>query len=61
MIKFKGAVSGLAGGMVACLFGVAFLWRILYLRDVVVAVFQGEKSAEPTGHFTLWNKLGDFY
>lgn len=53
MIKFKGSVSGLVGGMVACLFGVILLWRILYLRDVVVAFFQGANLPNYRPFYTL--------
>ena len=61
MVKLKGPISGLAGGIVASLFGLAFLWHILYLMEVVVAVFQGEQtptyrpfySSEPAGGFFL--------
>ena len=53
MIKLKGAVSGLAGAIVACLFGIVFHWRILYLMNTVVAVFQGEQIPAYRPFYTL--------
>lgn len=53
MIKLKGSVSGVAGGLIACLFGIAFLWRILHLLNVIVAVFQGEQLPAYRPFYTL--------
>ena len=53
MSKLKGAVSGLAGGIAASLFGLAFLWRILYLMEVIVAVFQGRKVPTYRPFYTM--------
>lgn len=53
MNKLKGAVSGLAGGIVASLFGLAFLWRISYLMEVVVAVFQGRRVPTYRPFYTM--------
>ncbi len=53
MIKLKGAISGFAGGMLACLFGTVFLWRILHLLNAIVAVFQGEQIPDYRPFYTL--------
>ena len=53
MFKRKGAISGLVGGTVASLFGIAFLWRVLYLMEVVVAVFQGRRTPNYRPFYTM--------
>lgn len=53
MNKLKGAVSGLAGGVAASFLGLAFLWRVLYLMEVVVAVFQGEQIPNYRPFYTM--------
>lgn len=53
MSKLKGAVSGLAGGVAASFLGLAFLWRVLYLMEVVVAVFQGEQIPNYRPFYTM--------
>lgn len=53
MFKRKGAISGLVGGTVASLFGIAFLWRILYFMEVVVAVFQGRRIPSYRPFYTM--------